>query len=40
MTPKHHDLIANVAHKSLLNSLNMAFQSAMEELGITEEMSD
>ena len=40
MTQEHLDQIASVAQKSLLNSLDMVVQSAIEELGITEEVSD
>jgi hypothetical protein len=40
MTPEQLDQIAKAVQDSLLNSLDMYVQSAMEELGITEEISD
>ena len=40
MTPEQLDQIAKAVQDSLLNSLDMYVQSAMEELGITGEISD
>jgi hypothetical protein len=40
MTPDQLDQIASVAQKSILNSLDMVVQSAIEELGITEDLGD
>jgi len=40
MTPEQLDQIASVAQKSILNSLDMYIQSATEQLGISEEISD
>jgi hypothetical protein len=40
MTPEQLDQIAKAVQDSLLNSLDIYVQSAMEGLGITEEISD
>ncbi|MCP9832197.1 hypothetical protein KBZ14_14875 [Synechococcus sp. HJ21-Hayes] len=40
MTSEQLDQIAKAVQDSLLNSLDMYAQSAMEELGITEEITD
>ena len=40
MNPEQLDQIAKAVQNSLLNSLDMYVQSAMEGLGITEEISD
>jgi hypothetical protein len=40
MTPDQLDQIANAVQDSLLNSIDREIQSATEQLGIAEEISD